>query len=64
MDKKQQAVELMCKAIDDMNRDMASKNNMSPEQIEQWILSQKEQMIYVNSMLYDTLVYNGFITQL
>jgi hypothetical protein len=64
MDKKQQAVELMCKAIDDMNRDMASKNNMSPEQIEQWIASQKEQMIYVNSMLYDTLVYNGFITQL
>lgn len=64
MDKKQQAVELMCKAIDDMNRDMASKNNMSPEQIEQWIVSQKEQMIYVNSMLYDTLVYNGFITQL
>jgi len=64
MDKKQQAVELMCKAIDDMNRDMASKNNMSPEQIEQWIVSQKEQMIFVNSMLYDTLVYNGFITQL
>jgi hypothetical protein len=64
MDKKQQAVELMCKAIDDMNREMASKNNMSPEQIEQWIVSQKEQMIYVNSMLYDTLVYNGFITQL
>jgi hypothetical protein len=61
MNNKDRAVQIMCDTVENMNRSMAGQNGMTSEQVEQWIESQKENLRYVNGLLYDALAANGFI---
>ncbi len=54
-----EVVELMTGVINKMNREMGAQHNIPSDMLEQQINTQKEQLDYVNGLLYDTLVeYN------
>lgn len=56
-----EAVKLMTDTIDEYNRYQAVQNNVPSEQIEEYIEKSKEQLDFVNGMLYDVLKNNGVI---
>lgn len=56
-----EAVELMTSAIDKMNREMAAQANIPSDQVEQTLSQQRPQLNYVNGMLFDLLVDQGYI---
>jgi len=56
-----EAVKLMTDTIDDFNRYQGQANGIPPEQIEEYIQQSREQMEFVNGMLYDVLKSNGVI---
>jgi hypothetical protein len=56
-----EAVKLMTDTIDNFNRYQGQVNGVSPEQIEEYIKQGREQMEFVNGMLYDVLMENGVI---
>lgn len=58
---RQEVVDLMTTAIENMNRQMAQQQNAPSDQVEEAISQQKPQLMYVNGMLYDLLVENGVI---
>lgn len=58
---REEAVRLMTDTIDEYNRQQAEVHGMSSEQIEEYIVQQKEQLDFVNGMLYDVLKQNGVI---
>jgi hypothetical protein len=56
-----EVVKLMTDTIDNFNRMQGQMNNISEEQIEEYIKQGREQMEFVNGMLYDLLAENGVI---
>jgi hypothetical protein len=56
-----EVVQLMTEAIDNMNRQMAIQQNAPSDQVEQALSQQRPQLMYVNGMLYDLLVEHGLI---
>ena len=56
-----EAVELMTNTVDEFNRYQAEQQGIDREQVEQYIAKAREQMVFVNGMLYDTLKANGVI---
>lgn len=58
---RQEVVDLMTNAIENMNRQMAIQQNAPSDQVEQAISQQKPQLMFVNGMLYDLLVEHGVI---
>jgi hypothetical protein len=56
-----EAVELMTNTVDEFNRYQAEQQGIDPLQVEQYIEAAREQMVFVNGMLYDTLKANGVI---
>jgi len=56
-----EVIKLMTDTIDNFNRFQGQMNNISEEQIEEYIKQGREQMEFVNGMLYDLLVENGII---
>lgn len=58
---REEAVKLMCDTVDEFNRYQAAQNGMASEQIEEFIAAGREQMEFVNGMLYDVLKTNGAI---
>jgi hypothetical protein len=56
-----EAVKLMTDTINEFNRYQASQNGVAQEQIEEFITQSKEQLDFVNGMLYDILKENGAI---
>lgn len=56
-----EAVKLMTDTIDDFNRYQGQINGIPSEQIEEYIQQSREQMEFVNGMLYDVLKSNGVI---
>ena len=60
---REEVVRLMCNTVDEFNRYNAAQNNFSSEQIEEFILAGREQMEFVNGMLYDVLRENGVIVE-
>jgi hypothetical protein len=60
---KEEAVALMCNAVDEFNRFNAAQNNYPADQIEEFIASGQEQMQYVNGMIYDVLKLHGVIAE-
>lgn len=58
---RQEVVDLMTNAIENMNRQMAVQQNAPSDQVEQAISQQKPQLMFVNGMLYDLLVENGVV---
>jgi hypothetical protein len=56
-----EAVKLMTDTIDEFNRYQALQNNMSSDQIEEYIKQNRDQLEFVNGMLYDVLKSNGVI---
>jgi hypothetical protein len=58
---RQEVVDLMTNAIENMNRQMAVQQNAPSDQVEEAISQQKPQLMYVNGLLYDLLVENGVI---
>ena len=56
-----EAVELMTNTVDEFNRYQAEQQGIDREQVEQYIAQAREQMVFVNGMLYDTLKANGVI---
>ena len=58
---RQEVVDIMTNAIENMNRQMAVQQNVPSDQVEQAISQGKPQLMYVNGMLYDLLVDNGVI---
>lgn len=58
---REEAVKLMCDTVDEYNREQARHNNMDLSAIEDYIASQRQQMEFVNGMLFDTLKSNGVI---
>jgi hypothetical protein len=60
---REEVVTLMCNTVDEFNRYSAAQNNFSAEQIEEFILAGREQMEFVNGMLYDVLREHGVVTE-
>lgn len=56
-----EAVALMCDTVDEFNRYQAAQQGVPSEQIEEYIVAGREQMEFVNGMLYDVLKTNGVI---
>ena len=56
-----EAIKLMTNTIDDFNRQQGDLNGIPREQIEAYIEQGKDQMDFVNGMLYDVLKENGVI---
>lgn len=59
---REEAVKLMCDTVDQYNREQAHHNNMDVAAIEDYIASSRQQMEFVNGMLFDTLKSNGVIS--
>lgn len=57
-----EAVKLMTDTIDEFNRYQAVQNNIPSDQIEEYIKAGRQQMEFVNGMLYDVLKENGVIS--
>ena len=55
------AVEIMCNTVDEFNRYQAAQNGMPSEQIEEYIKQTRDQMAFVNGIIYDALKSNGII---
>lgn len=56
-----EAIELMCNTVNEMNRSMAAQAGLPSEQIEDFITQGQRQLKHVNGLLYDTLKENGVI---
>ena len=56
-----EVVKLMTDTIDNFNRYQGQMNNIQEDQIEEYIKQGREQMEFVNGMLYDLLIENGII---
>ena len=51
----------MCDTVDEFNRYQADQQGIPRAQIEEYITQGREQMEFVNGMLYDVLKTNGVI---
>ena len=58
---REEVVKLMCDTVDDFNRYQAQQQGIPSEQIEEYITAGRQQMEFVNGMLYDVLKTNGVI---
>lgn len=56
-----EVIKLMTDTIDNFNRYQGQMNNINEAEIEEYIKQGREQMEFVNGMLYDLLVENGII---
>jgi hypothetical protein len=56
-----EVVNVMTEVINKMNREMGAQHNVPSDVLEQQIITQKEQLNYVNGLLYDTLLEYGII---
>lgn len=56
-----EVIKLMTDTIDNFNRYQGQMNNIQEDQIEEYIKQGRQQMEFVNGMLYDLLVENGVI---
>jgi transcriptional/translational regulatory protein YebC/TACO1 len=56
-----EAVKLMSDTIDEFNRYQAVQNSVPSDQIEEYIKQGRQQMDFINGMLYDVLKQNGVI---
>jgi hypothetical protein len=56
-----EVVNVMTEVINNMNREMGAQHNVPSDVLEQQIITQKEQLNYVNGLLYDTLLEYGII---
>lgn len=57
-----EVVTLMCDTIDNFNRYQAQQQGAPEEQIEEYIKAGREQMEFVNGLLYDTLKEAGVVS--
>jgi hypothetical protein len=55
------AIEIMTEAINKMNREMGYQHNVPSEMLEEQIQTQQTQLNYVNGMLFDLLLEQGYI---
>ena len=58
---REEAVKLMCDTIDEFNRYQSDQQGIPRAQIEEYITQGRQQMEFVNGMLYDVLKTNGVI---
>lgn len=56
-----EVVTMMCDLIDNYNRFGSLQSGMDPAQVEAFISQGRQQLEYVNGMLYDMLKENGII---
>ena len=59
---KEEAVKLMCETVNNFNRQVAASQNMDTNKIEEHIVTQAEQLKYINGLLYDALLQADVIT--
>jgi hypothetical protein len=59
---REEAIDLMCRTVDEFNRYQAAQTGMDSETIEQFISQAAEQMKFVNGLLYDALKEHGVIS--
>jgi hypothetical protein len=60
---KEEVVMLMSDTVDEFNRQSAMHNSYPLDQIEEFIAQGRQQMEYVNGILYDVLKENGVISE-
>jgi hypothetical protein len=58
---REEAVKLMCDTVDEFNRYQSDQQGIPRAQIEEYITQGRQQMEFVNGMLYDVLKSNGVI---
>jgi hypothetical protein len=58
---REEAIELMCSAVNNMNRKIGQEALIPSDNIEKMIEESSEQLRGVNGMLYDLLASNGII---
>jgi hypothetical protein len=54
---------LMTQTVDDINREIGKAQNMSEQETESLISGMREQVMFVNALLYDKLVEFGVIVE-
>lgn len=59
---KEEAVKLMCETVNNFNRQVAASQNIDTSKIEEHIVTQAEQLKYINGLLYDALLQADVIT--
>ena len=60
---KEEAVQLMCETVNNFNRQVAASQNMDTKKIEEHIVTQAEQLKYMNGLIYDALLQVDVITE-
>lgn len=61
MPSKEEVVQFMTDTVNNLNRQVGLQQGIDPNEIERAILEHQNQLIYVNSMLYDALLQNQVI---
>ena len=58
---KEEVVQFMTNIVNDLNRQGAQAQGISQEEFEKAIAEHQEQLMFVNSVIYDGLVANNLI---
>lgn len=60
---REEVVLLMTQTVDDINREIGKAQEMPEEETENLISGMREQVMFVNTLLYDKLVDSGVIVE-
>jgi hypothetical protein len=58
---KEEVIDLMCKTVEEYNREMAINQKVDAAEIDQYLDAVRPQLEYINSYLYSTLKAHGVI---
>jgi hypothetical protein len=58
---KEEVVQFMTNVINDLNRQMAEQNQIPESEVQEAIEQHQQQLMFVNSILYDALEANNLI---
>ena len=60
---REEVVLIMTQTVDDINREIGKAQEMSEEETEKLISGMREQVMFVNTLLYDKLVESKVIVE-
>lgn len=60
---REEVVLIMTQTVDDINREIGKAQEMPEEETEKLIAAMREQVVFVNAMLYDKLVESEVIKE-
>lgn len=60
---REEVINLMSSTVEDINREIGKAQQLPEEEVEKLIAGLREQMLFVNTLVYDKLVETGVIKE-